>query len=379
MNVRADPAADRPGQRLRSRAPRSSSPPTPARARPRPWSTGWRGCCCAGARPEAILCVTYTKAAAAEMQRRLFERAGRLGGDGGRARWPTKLAELDEADARPVRGPRPVRPRPGDAGRAEDPDHPRLLREAAAALPAGGRRLARLHGAGRRRRPREVSAQAREDVARRRPGRPRRPDRPRPTPTSRSSWTSARFNDMFAAFEAERAARSRPMSRRCGGDGVGARHLARAAASTGPTPPEAIEAEAVARDPLEPVAARGRGAAGRARRPPTSALRPAHAARSTPDRRSPTSGRSSPPQAGEPRKRLGDQGGRCPRPRTGWSTSRRGSAQARERCQGGADRRGHRPRPQPGARLRRSSTRRPRTRRGGARFRRPDRAHPRRC
>src|ERR1700761_1583702 len=30
----------------------------------------------AGARPEAILCVTYTKAAAAEMQRRLFKTLG---------------------------------------------------------------------------------------------------------------------------------------------------------------------------------------------------------------------------------------------------------------------------------------------------------------
>ena len=29
-----------------------------------------------GARPEAILCVTYTKAAAAEMQRRLFQMLG---------------------------------------------------------------------------------------------------------------------------------------------------------------------------------------------------------------------------------------------------------------------------------------------------------------
>ncbi len=30
-----------------------------------------------GAQPEAILCVTYTKAAAAEMQRRLFDRLGK--------------------------------------------------------------------------------------------------------------------------------------------------------------------------------------------------------------------------------------------------------------------------------------------------------------
>src|SRR5271169_2113790 len=51
----------------------------------------------AGARPEAILCVTYTKAGAAEMQRRLFRE---LGG------WAVardealikELAEIDEED-----------------------------------------------------------------------------------------------------------------------------------------------------------------------------------------------------------------------------------------------------------------------------------------
>jgi ATP-dependent helicase/nuclease subunit A len=49
-----------------------------------------------GARPEAILCVTYTKAAAAEMQRRLYEE---LGGWAVMADAPLarKLAELDEA------------------------------------------------------------------------------------------------------------------------------------------------------------------------------------------------------------------------------------------------------------------------------------------
>ncbi|QUD86261.1 double-strand break repair helicase AddA [Phenylobacterium montanum] len=48
-----------------------------------------------GARPEAILCVTYTKAAAAEMQRRLFEELGgwAVAEDEPLAR---KLAELDE-------------------------------------------------------------------------------------------------------------------------------------------------------------------------------------------------------------------------------------------------------------------------------------------
>src|SRR5580704_4550170 len=48
-----------------------------------------------GARPEAVLCVTYTKAAAAEMQRRLFRE---LGDWAVMADTPlkAKLAELDE-------------------------------------------------------------------------------------------------------------------------------------------------------------------------------------------------------------------------------------------------------------------------------------------
>src|SRR6201995_3563110 len=93
--------------------------------------------------PETILCVTFTKAAAAEMQRRLFEQLGRwalmedgalreaLGRLGGRR--PGRLRGRGA-----VAGPDPVRPRPGNAGRAEDPDHPRLLREAAAPVPPGG-------------------------------------------------------------------------------------------------------------------------------------------------------------------------------------------------------------------------------------------------
>src|ERR1019366_6719901 len=48
-----------------------------------------------GARPEAILCVTYTRAAAAEMQRRLFRELGdwAVMAD---APLSAKLAELDE-------------------------------------------------------------------------------------------------------------------------------------------------------------------------------------------------------------------------------------------------------------------------------------------
>src|SRR5665213_2403355 len=51
----------------------------------------------AGARPEAILCVTYTKAGAAEMQRRLLEVLGdwAVTSDGPLA---VALAEIDEPD-----------------------------------------------------------------------------------------------------------------------------------------------------------------------------------------------------------------------------------------------------------------------------------------
>ncbi len=49
--------------------------------------------------------------------------------------------------------PHPVRPRAGDAGRAEDPDHPRLLRGAAAPLPARGRRRAAVRACSRTARP----------------------------------------------------------------------------------------------------------------------------------------------------------------------------------------------------------------------------------
>jgi ATP-dependent helicase/nuclease subunit A len=120
-------------------------------------------------KPEAILCVTYTKAAAAEMQRRLFERLGKWSVTSDADLRAELVKLVGEPDATPGRlttpafvgSPRPVRPGPGDARRPEDPDHPRLLRKAAAALPAGGRGLARLHGDGRpgrrRHRPRRSS------------------------------------------------------------------------------------------------------------------------------------------------------------------------------------------------------------------------------
>src|SRR5579875_1714986 len=76
-----------------------------------------------GARPEAILCVTYTKAAAAEMQRRLFQQLGR---------W----AMLDDAE---------LAKQLGDIGeRADDLSHARTLFARALEAP-GGLRIETLH------------------------------------------------------------------------------------------------------------------------------------------------------------------------------------------------------------------------------------------
>ena len=49
-----------------------------------------------GARPEAILCVTFTKAAAAEMQRRLFDRLGKWAVMGDDAELAGELAKIEE-------------------------------------------------------------------------------------------------------------------------------------------------------------------------------------------------------------------------------------------------------------------------------------------
>ena len=209
MSVDRPPARRRSAaRRRRSRRSRPSSPPTPARARPRPWSTGWRGCCWPAPSPR--------RSSASPTPRppppRCSAGCSSVLGD-----WAVmddadlreQLAELEGEPRRlrrrrPVARPRPVRPRPGDAGRPEDPDHPRLLREAAAALPAGGRRLAGLPGDGRRRgAPRSPArrATAWRDCALRRPG----ARRPRPTPASR--WRSTSTASRRCSPPSRRAAR----------------------------------------------------------------------------------------------------------------------------------------------------------------------------
>ena len=103
----------------------------------------------AGSAPRQLLCLTFTKAAAAEMVARVQQELGRLAtspeqqlasGTCGSAR-PRRHGRGAGARAHSARrGPRPAR-------RPADHDHPRLLPVAAQALPARGGRRAPFRGA----------------------------------------------------------------------------------------------------------------------------------------------------------------------------------------------------------------------------------------
>ena len=67
-------ASRRPARRPPIPPPPSGSMPMRAPARPMCWSTASSGSCWAGTEPSRIMCLTFTKAAAAEMANRLFER-----------------------------------------------------------------------------------------------------------------------------------------------------------------------------------------------------------------------------------------------------------------------------------------------------------------
>ncbi len=260
--------------------------------------------------PEAILCVTYTKAAAAEMQRRLFDELGAWAVMDD-APLTEALAELDEAGRRPVPGPRPVRPRPGDARRPEDPDHPRLLRKAAAALSAGGRRLARLHGAGGRGRGRGLGNRPATSW----------PTAPWPTPDE-PMWPGLRpFLGRAGLARLQRHVRRlrgatggdrrlcRARARRL--EAAMARMSGAAAASTTPTPSRRrSRPRPWPRSDWARLAARRRGPGAGHRRDRPGPGGP-DAGGSAETRRSPRSGRSSRPAAGEPAQAAGHQvGGR---------------------------------------------------------------------
>ena len=104
-----------------------------------------------GVDPAKILCITFTKAAAANMANRVF---------GTLAEWSTLADDaLDDkiglsagtrpSPAHPRARATTVRLRAGDAGRAESADHPRLLHAAAASVSVRGQCRRALHRARR--------------------------------------------------------------------------------------------------------------------------------------------------------------------------------------------------------------------------------------
>ncbi len=95
-----------------------------------------------GAKPARIVCLTFTKAAAAEMERRLFGRLSEWTGLDD-TRLGSHLAALTgmSSDAgRNSGGAATVRDRSRNPGAAPHSDHPRLLRKTFAAFSSGGRR-----------------------------------------------------------------------------------------------------------------------------------------------------------------------------------------------------------------------------------------------
>ena len=196
-----------------------------------------------GVRPEAILCVTYTKAAAAEMQRRLFDRLGDWAVMGDDEALAGELARIGE--------------RAGDLGQA------RALFARALETP-GGLKIQTIHAFCEkllRRFPleagvspsfqvledqaaREVSARARDDVAY---AALDDPEGPIGAAYSRFAvdLDFNAFNGMFAAFEARRTA-IQAYVQACGeADGVAA-DVWRRCGFEAPHAPEDIRAEAVA-------------------------------------------------------------------------------------------------------------------------------------
>ena len=107
-----------------------------------------------GVDPAKILCITFTKAAAANMANRVFDTLGAM--DRARRRGARRGDRRDlgrrARRATRARGRGGCSPGAGDAGRPEGADHPRLLHAAAASVSVRGRRRGALRGAGRARR-----------------------------------------------------------------------------------------------------------------------------------------------------------------------------------------------------------------------------------
>ena len=151
-----------------------------------------------GTAPEKILCLTYTKAAAANMANRVFDTLARV--DRARRRRARRRrsrrapASRRTPTQRAARAPA-VRDGAGDAGRAEGADHPRLLHAAAAPVSVRGRCRGALRGAGRRARQSQLLERAdarRAAGGRRRSGQRARPRARRPRSPRRPTSPSRR-------------------------------------------------------------------------------------------------------------------------------------------------------------------------------------------
>ncbi len=97
----------------------------------------------AGVDPARILCITFTKAAAANMANRVFDDAAANGRCSTTPRSTQAMRDdrrQDGSTPRCAAGAAAVRAGAGDAGRTEGPDHPRLLHPAAASVSVRGQR-----------------------------------------------------------------------------------------------------------------------------------------------------------------------------------------------------------------------------------------------
>ena len=107
-----------------------------------------------GVDPAKILCITFTKAAAANMANRVFDALAKWTRSTTTAstRRSATISNVRPTATRARAGPAAVRLRAGDAGRPQGADHPRLLHPAAAAVPVRGERRRTFHRARRGRR-----------------------------------------------------------------------------------------------------------------------------------------------------------------------------------------------------------------------------------
>ena len=204
-----------PAARPPTRASRPGCRPMPARARPRCSTRRVIRLLLAGAAPAAILCLTFTKAAAANDANRIFATLGAWAAmdDAALGRAIAELSRARPGAARLARARRLFAARPRDAGRAEDPDHPRLLRArcctSSRSRPMSPAQFAVLDERERRR---ARSSRARRRRSSPRPMRRRRAARPRHGPHRRGGRRRG-FAELLGEVSSTSATR---VPRRCG-------------------------------------------------------------------------------------------------------------------------------------------------------------------